>query len=115
MPDLATSLEYCTYCPNLCRHVCPVSNAEPRETLIPRAKMAAFRRLRGDALELTVESAAPLYACTGCGACTEACLHNVEPGEALQLARALAVRGHAGSPALAELPARVEERARQAA
>ena len=28
-------LELCAYCPKLCRAACPVSNAEPKETLIP--------------------------------------------------------------------------------
>ena len=115
MPDLDTSLDYCTYCPNLCRHVCPVSNAEPRETLIPRAKMATLGRLRTNQLEPTVESTASLYACTGCGACTEVCLHDVEPAAALQLGRAAAVRKNLVQPQLADLPARVDAKAQRAA
>jgi Fe-S oxidoreductase len=115
MPDLETSLAYCTYCPNLCRHVCPVSNAEARETLVPRAKMVSLRRLRRREVEPTVETTAPLYACTGCGACTEACLHHVEPAAALFAGRAALAREGRAPAALAELPARVRTHAEQAA
>ena len=38
------ALELCTYCPKLCRHTCPVGNAERREAVIPQAKMATIRR-----------------------------------------------------------------------
>src|SRR5437588_1766107 len=111
MPDLATSIAYCTYCPNLCRHVCPVSNAEPRETIIPRAKMANFGRLARREVDVTVESTAPSYACTGCGACREVCKHQVEPAKALFDARAEAVRAGIPHPALVDLPARVHAHA----
>src|SRR5215813_12102356 len=117
MPDLDTSTTLCTFCPNLCRHTCPVSNAEPRETIIPRAKMATLGRLRARELEATAESVAPLYACTGCGACTEVCLHKVEPARALQVGRAdpAARRRDSVPAALADLPARVRAHGEQAA
>jgi Fe-S oxidoreductase len=115
MPDLETSTTLCTYCPNLCRHTCPVSNAEPRETLIPRAKMATLGRLHGRQQSISVESSAPLYACTGCGACTEACLHHVEPATALAAGRAAAVRKGQIQPSLADLPARVRAHGESAA
>jgi len=41
-------LELCAYCPKLCRAACPVSNAEPREVLIPWGKMTtAYFMARG--------------------------------------------------------------------
>ena len=44
------TLEKCVFCPKLCRSACPVSNAEPRETLTPWGKMStayfAARSLR---------------------------------------------------------------------
>jgi Fe-S oxidoreductase len=115
MPDLETSLSYCTYCPNLCRHACPVSNAEARETVVPRAKMVSLRRLRSGEVEPSVESTTPLYACTGCGACTETCLHQVSPATALFAGRAAAEREGKGHPALAGLPQRVRAHAERAA
>ena len=34
------ALEKCVFCPKLCRSACPVSNAEPRETITPWGKMS---------------------------------------------------------------------------
>jgi Fe-S oxidoreductase len=114
-PDLETSLSYCTYCPKLCRHVCPVSNAEVRETLVPQAKMASFRRLRLGQVDRSVESSESLYACTGCGACTEACNHGIEVGAALFRGRDEAERDGRGHPALADLRARFDAHSKKAA
>jgi Fe-S oxidoreductase len=106
MPDLETSLAYCTYCPKLCRHTCPVSHAEARETLTPTTKMATMRRLRMYEGDRSVESSEPLYGCTGCGACTEFCLHDIEVGPALFRGRDDAERERRGHPALAGFVAR---------
>ena len=46
MEPFAKELEYCTYCPKMCRHSCPVSNALGNETLIPQAKMELLNMLR---------------------------------------------------------------------
>ncbi len=69
------AMETCVYCPKLCRSACPVSNAEPRETIVPWGKMStAYFVARGD-VELTDSFAAPAWACTGCYACRESCDH----------------------------------------
>jgi Fe-S oxidoreductase len=115
MPDLSTSLSLCTFCPKLCRHTCPVSNAESRETLTPRDKMATMRALRRDEAPRSVEQTEPLYGCTGCGACTDFCLHKVEPGLALFRGRHEAERDGRGHPALHDLPARFVKRSQAAA
>ena len=36
---VARQLDYCTFCPQMCRHACPVSTASARETYIPQVKM----------------------------------------------------------------------------
>jgi Fe-S oxidoreductase len=113
--DLDTSLSYCTYCPKLCRHTCPVSNAEARESLTPRDKMATMRLLQLGEVSRTVEQSEPLYGCTGCGACTDFCMHKVEPGQALFRGRAEAERDRRGHPALAGFVARFAEHSRNAA
>ncbi len=105
-PDLDTSLSYCTFCPKLCRHTCPVSNAEAKETLTPRDKMATMRLLQRAEVPRTVEQTEPLYGCTGCGACTDFCLHKVEPGQVLLRGRAEAERDGRAHPALHDLTAR---------
>ncbi len=102
-PNVDTSLSYCTFCPKLCRHTCPVSNAEAKETLTPRDKMATMRLIQRAEVPRTVEQTEPLYGCTGCGACTDFCLHKVEPAEVLFRGRAEAERDGRGHPALRDL------------
>ncbi|NLE85833.1 MAG: (Fe-S)-binding protein, partial [Myxococcales bacterium] len=75
-------LETCAYCPRLCRAVCPVSNAEPREALIPWGKMTSL--LSTEASEIRLEP----WGCTGCGACTELCRHDNPVAEVLIEGRA---------------------------
>jgi Fe-S oxidoreductase len=113
MPDLETSLSYCTYCPKLCRHTCPVSNVEARETVIPQAKMATMRRLRllddaGRAAPEVRDETEALYACTGCGACGEFCNHHIAVGPSLMRGREEAEREGRGHPALADIIPRFE-------
>lgn len=68
-------LEKCVFCPKLCRSACPVSNAEPRETITPWGKMThAWLAAHGD-VALDASHAAPAWACTGCHRCKEWCDH----------------------------------------
>jgi dimethylglycine catabolism B len=88
LTERTKELETCGYCPKLCRAACPVSNAEPRETLIPWGKMTmAWLEVRGD-VERTPESAAVSWACSGCLACTERCEHKNPVTATLYAARA---------------------------
>jgi Fe-S oxidoreductase len=88
------SLEKCVFCPKLCRSACPVSNAEPRETLTPWGKMSlAWMAAHGD-VPTDASHGHPAWACTGCFACREACDHRNGVADALFDARdALARRG----------------------
>lgn len=118
MMDLTQAIELCTFCPRLCSDRCPVSLVEARETVTPQAKMAWLGLLRQQVPEAPgapPRSTLPVYACTGCGACTQACLHRVEPGVHLLAGRALAEEQQAGHPALADLPRRQRARGRAAA
>ncbi|HEX8796308.1 MAG TPA: (Fe-S)-binding protein [Polyangiaceae bacterium] len=68
-------LEKCVFCPKLCRSACPVSNAEPRETITPWGKMShSWLAAHGD-VALDAAHAAPAWACTGCYRCREWCDH----------------------------------------
>lgn len=107
---VARQLDYCTYCPKMCRHLCPVSNAAGRETLIPQAKMDRLNRLRRGLEPWSAEAAEPIYGCTGCRQCTTACQHGNEPGLVLLAGRAAAVTRGAGHPALAGYPERFRAR-----
>jgi len=83
-----SSLEKCVFCPKLCRTACPVSNAEPRETITPWGKMSvAWMAAHGD-VPLDRSHAAPAWACTGCFACRELCDHRNPVADVLLDARA---------------------------
>jgi Fe-S oxidoreductase len=91
LPVLETrrsELEKCVFCPKLCRSACPVSNAEPRETITPWGKMSfAWMAAHGD-VPLDDAHAAPAWACTGCYACRESCDHRNPVADVLLDARA---------------------------
>ena len=88
MERFVKELEYCTYCPKMCRHVCPVSNALGNESLIPQAKMELFNMLRRRAVPWELDYVLPMYGCTGCGLCTKFCVHEVDVASALMAGRA---------------------------
>jgi len=114
MPDLSTSLTLCSLCPKLCSHVCPVYRASGRETLTPQFKMSSLLNLRRPEATATEVEALPIYGCTGCGACTTACLHKIEPAQHLIRGRMTAERADVGHPALYDLPERLFHRAQEA-
>jgi Fe-S oxidoreductase len=90
-----STLEKCVFCPKLCRSACPVSNAEPRETVTPWGKMSmAYFVAHGD-VPLDRAHAAPAWACTGCYACREACDHRNDVASTLFDARASLEANHA--------------------
>jgi Fe-S oxidoreductase len=85
------SLEKCVFCPKLCRAACPVSNAEPRETITPWGKMSlAWMAAHGD-VPADRSHAAPSWACTGCFGCRELCDHRNPVADVLLDARAALV------------------------
>src|SRR5262249_55740318 len=99
--SVARQLDYCTFCPKMCRHACPVSTASGRETYIPQVKMDRLNQLRLTHASWTAESSDPLWACTGCRHCTMYCDHGNEPGLVLFTGRAVAAARGASHPALA--------------
>jgi len=57
--------------------------------------MSMLRWVSNQLVDLSDEVASLFYKCTGCGACTDACLHGVDVGGTLYAAREAAVRaGH---------------------
>ena len=84
------ALEYCTYCPKLCRQSCPLANALGRETFTPQAKMQLLNLLRRKAIEWDAEYVTPLFACTGCRLCQTYCRHGNDVASALGAGRAAA-------------------------
>jgi Fe-S oxidoreductase len=73
-PRKAT-FERCVFCPKLCRSACPVSNADPRETVTPWGKMSMSYFVANESVASAETFAAPAWACTGCFGCRESCDH----------------------------------------
>jgi Fe-S oxidoreductase len=114
--DRRSELEKCVYCPKLCRASCPVSNAEPSESLTPWGKMSSlFFAGRGD-VSIDPELASLAWACTGCLACKERCDHKNPVADVLSEAREPLRRLGVAPPAAVEVQrsrgARGERRAR---
>lgn len=78
---------YCSYCPKLCRHTCPVSTAQGRETTTPWGKMHIAHRANAKELPPHEGYSNTSYACTGCMRCTTACDHDNDVAETLLVAR----------------------------
>jgi Fe-S oxidoreductase len=81
-------LETCGYCPKLCRAACPVSNAEPRDTITPWGKMTTAWLASRGLVEVDADHAMTAWACTGCHACRDRCDHRNPVAATLGDARA---------------------------
>lgn len=79
------------FCPKLCRSACPVSNAEPRETLTPWGKMSMAYFAANGSVPVEPAYAAPAWACTGCFGCRESCDHRNDVTGTLYEARSALV------------------------
>ncbi len=90
-PTYDKALTLCTFCPSLCLHTCPVSNAEARDSVSPWGKMSLARHVEQGLVKLDDEVAALLYKCLGCQACQQFCAHDNPVGPTLFEARARAV------------------------
>jgi Fe-S oxidoreductase len=113
-----SALETCVYCPKLSRSACPVSNAEPRETLTPWGKMSMAYFVANGSVAMAETFAAPAWACTGCHACKESCDHRNDVAGTLLAARGALVASNvapAGARrAIARFPTFQERSARAA-
>jgi heterodisulfide reductase subunit D len=77
-----------------CLSVCPVYRETRIETLSPRGKVALYRAVGEDGLEVSEVYAGKLYTCLMCEACREACPSGVELDVIMNQVRAgLARRG----------------------
>ena len=99
------AIRYCTFCPKLCRHACPVAHAEARETVTPQAKQALAGLVRDGQAPLDAEAVDVFHRCTGCGLHATACELDVEVAPALFDARAAGVDAGVVHPALTDLEA----------
>ncbi len=90
--------ETCVRCPSLCRHACPVAEAESRDTVAPQRLVTLTHLLETG--RIPAESAGDLpYHCTHCGACQQACLHGQDVPRLLTEGRAQ-VLAHSAAPSI---------------
>jgi ferredoxin len=91
--------ESCAFCPQLCRHVCPVAVATGREAATPAKLMTAV--LLAKRGRIPPEDAARAAAlCTGCGACREHCKYGIDVPALLARARAVFAPPYEPAPRL---------------
>jgi len=84
---MSASYESCSFCPQLCRHLCPVAVATGHEAATPPKMMAAvLLAQRGRIPPEDAARAATL--CTDCGACERHCKYGIEVPALLAQARA---------------------------
>jgi Fe-S oxidoreductase len=80
-------LEYCSFCPRLCRFECPVAIVEHNETYTPTSKMMlAYISELGHIDQDAVKDA--FYMCVDCKHCITPCIHKIDVPKVLISARA---------------------------
>ena len=84
-------IEYCTYCPKLCRFACPVGNASCSETFTPWGRQSLLHLVMEDKLEFGREVAMATYNCVTCLLCREYCDHDNNIPPIMEFARQKAV------------------------
>lgn len=85
-------IEYCTYCPKLCRFACPVANASNSETLTPWGRQSLLHLVAAGKQEFNREVAIATYQCATCLMCREYCDHDIEIPPIMEQARSMAVQ-----------------------
>ncbi len=63
----------CSMCPNMCRHACPISIVDGKETTSPAGKSRIGMMIENDVLSLNEENLLPIHMCLSCGCCENWC------------------------------------------
>ena len=85
-------IEFCTYCPKLCRFSCPVANASGSETLTPWGRQSLLHLCASGKQDFNREVALTTYNCLTCLLCREYCDHDIEIPPVMEAARNKAVK-----------------------
>jgi len=85
-------IEYCTYCPKLCRFSCPVAQIECSETMTPTGKMTVLKLVKDGLLPFDEEAAELVYMCSGCLITRTYCEHDILVYPSFEAARIEAVK-----------------------
>lgn len=103
-------IDYCTYCPKLCRFACPVGNAKANETAIPWGRQTLLYLYLEGRQELTPEIAETFYQCAYCMMCREFCDHDNVIPPIMREARALALEKGLAPESVTQFKAFFEKR-----
>jgi Fe-S oxidoreductase len=101
--SLKKMMDYCTFCPKMCRFSCPTAEATEVETYTPWGKMEIGRWLVDKTLPLSQDLAKALYQCTNCLHCQRYCEHDNDVPSALAEVRRMAVENYAAPPEVYEV------------
>ncbi|MFO8057480.1 MAG: (Fe-S)-binding protein [bacterium] len=93
-------IEYCTYCPKLCRFSCPVAQVECSETVTPTGKMTVLKLVRDGVLPFNEEVGELVYLCTGCLISRTYCEHDIEVYPPFESARIEAINQGVAPPVM---------------
>lgn len=93
--ELKKMMDYCTYCPKMCRFSCPTAEATASETYTPWGKMEIARWLTDKTLPLSEAMVAAVYQCVNCLHCQQYCEHGNDVPSALAEIRRMAVENYA--------------------
>ncbi|MFO1463197.1 MAG: (Fe-S)-binding protein [bacterium] len=88
-------MDYCTYCPKMCRFSCPAAEATASETYTPWGKMEIARWLTDKTLPLSEALVGAAYQCVNCLHCQRYCEHGNDVPSALREIRRMAVENYA--------------------
>lgn len=92
LEEFRKQIEYCAYCPKLCRFACPVAQIECSETVTPTGKATVLKLVREKAIEFDREAAELFYACSACRITRTYCEHDIDVYPSLEKARSEAVK-----------------------
>ena len=99
-------VDFCSSCPKLCRHACPVGNADCRETVSPWGKMTMMKMVDDGRAALDSDSSSVFYKCLGCLLCRSYCKHEIVVPDSLIAGRELAVINGAAPQAVIDMGCR---------
>ncbi len=85
-------IEYCAYCPKMCRFSCPVAQVECSETVTPTAKATILKLVHEGALPFDREVGELIYLCSACIITRTYCEHDIEVFSPFEAARMEAVK-----------------------
>jgi Fe-S oxidoreductase len=71
-------IEYCTFCPKMCRFVCPACEATGDEARTPTFRAFVLYRILNKKSDMAPDIRRTIYSCVLCRACKTVCAHGID-------------------------------------